>query len=72
MKNQRNIQSVRNSCNSAIICDPMMTACTQYQNETYAMYMIEIMILLFNKACIKLIKSDSKDIYNVKKDFYYK
>ncbi len=30
------------------------------------------LILLVNKECIKLIKSDSKDIYNVTEDFFLK
>ncbi len=28
--------------------------------------------IFIQQGCIKLIKSDSKDIYNVSKDFYFK
>ncbi len=30
------------------------------------------MSTFIHQGCIKLIKSDSKDVYNVTKDFYFK
>ncbi len=35
-------------------------------------FLLKKWILLFNTRRIKLIKSDSKDIYNVTKDFHFK
>ncbi len=35
-------------------------------------YIFIIFTIIFRKNHIKLVRSDSKDIYNVTKDFYFK
>jgi len=46
-------------------------AAEKYSLEISEIYLIEINNFT-RKGCIKLIKSDSKDIYNVNKYFYFK
>ncbi len=52
---------------------PLLSEVSQSDNRLFSCFVCIILrnVYFYQQGCIKLIKSESKDIHN-KKDFYYK